>query len=82
MTVAEEMRTPLYMVSAGELGTSSYDVEKELTKILDLAYRWNAVLLLDESDVFLEQRTSDNLKWNQLVSCRCREISNTLVVHA
>lgn len=68
--VAEEMRTPLYMVSAGELGISSNDVEKELTKVLDLAYRWNAVLLLDESDVFLEQRDSQNLQRNQLVSSK------------
>ncbi|KAB2570500.1 putative inactive ATP-dependent zinc metalloprotease FTSHI 3 [Lasiodiplodia theobromae] len=67
-TVAEEMRTPLYMVSAGELGISCNEVEKELTKILDLACRWNAILLLDESDVFLEQRDSQNLQRNQLVS--------------
>ncbi|KAF4543378.1 uncharacterized protein LTHEOB_77 [Lasiodiplodia theobromae] len=66
--VAEEMRTPLYMVSAGELGISCNEVEKELTKILDLACRWNAILLLDESDVFLEQRDSQNLQRNQLVS--------------
>ena len=58
------------MLSAGELGTSSGQVEKRLADILDLAYRWNAVLLLDESDVFLEQRTSDNLERNQLVASR------------
>lgn len=58
------------MLSAGELGTSSGQVEKRLADILDLAYRWNAVLLLDESDVFLEQRTSDNLEGNQLVASR------------
>lgn len=66
--MAETARLPLYMVSAGELGTSSHDVEKGLTKILDLAYHWNAILLLDEADVFLEQRSSDNLQRNQLVS--------------
>lgn len=58
------------MVSAGELGTSSGRLEEDLTKILDLAYRWHAILLLDESDVFLEQRTSNNLEHNQLVSGR------------
>ncbi|KAI1120582.1 P-loop containing nucleoside triphosphate hydrolase protein [Nemania abortiva] len=67
-TVAENARRPLYMLSAGELGISSREVEKGLTEVLDLAYRWNAVLLIDESDVFLEQRTSDNLDRNQLVS--------------
>ncbi|KAI1362106.1 P-loop containing nucleoside triphosphate hydrolase protein [Xylaria arbuscula] len=67
-TVAEKAHRPLYMLSAGELGTASEKVEEGLTKILALAYRWRAILLLDESDVFLEQRTSDNLKRNQLVS--------------
>ncbi|KAI0865854.1 P-loop containing nucleoside triphosphate hydrolase protein [Xylaria cubensis] len=67
-TVSEKAQRPLYMLSAGELGISSERVEKRLGEILDLAYRWNAVLLLDESDVFLERRTSDNLERNQLVS--------------
>ncbi|KAI1454689.1 P-loop containing nucleoside triphosphate hydrolase protein [Annulohypoxylon moriforme] len=67
-TVAEKARRPLYAVSAGELGISSHDVEEGLTKIFDLAYKWDAVLLLDECDVFLEERTSDNLQRNQLVS--------------
>lgn len=78
MTVAERARQPLYMVSAGELGTSSQEVEKALTTILDLAYRWNAILLLDESDVFLEQRSSDNLQRNQLVSGRDSPRSSTI----
>ncbi|KAJ8132064.1 hypothetical protein O1611_g1564 [Lasiodiplodia mahajangana] len=68
ITVAEKACRPLYMVSAGELGASSRTVERGLTKAFDLANRWNAVLLLDESDVFLEERTSENLERNQLVS--------------
>ncbi|KAI0854881.1 P-loop containing nucleoside triphosphate hydrolase protein [Xylaria cubensis] len=67
-TVAEKACRPLYMVSAGELGSSGDTVERGLTKVFDLANRWNAVLLLDESDVFLEERTSENLERNQLVS--------------
>ncbi|KAI1345352.1 P-loop containing nucleoside triphosphate hydrolase protein [Xylaria sp. FL0043] len=67
-TVAEKACRPLYMLSVGELGTSSDTVERGLTKAFDLAQRWDAVLLLDESDVFLEERTSDNLERNQLVS--------------
>ncbi|KAI2626787.1 P-loop containing nucleoside triphosphate hydrolase protein [Hypoxylon sp. NC1633] len=67
-TVAEKACRPLYMANAGELGTYSEDVEHGLAKIFDLAYRWNAVLVLDECDVFLEERTSENLGRNQLVS--------------
>jgi len=43
------------MVSVGELGTSPRHLEAELTKILDVAHSWGAVLLLDEADVFLGQ---------------------------
>ena len=51
--IAELLKRPLYMVSVGELGTNSRDLETELNKILDVAHSWGAVLLLDEADVFL-----------------------------
>jgi hypothetical protein len=65
--MAETARLPFYMVNAGEPGTLSHAVERGLTKILDLAYDWNAIVFLDEADDFLEQRSSDNLQRNQLV---------------
>lgn len=67
-SVAETMRAPLYMMSAGDLGTASYQVESSLSNVLEMASKWNAVLLLDEADVFLEQRTSHDLERNKLVS--------------
>lgn len=70
ITVAEQSCRPLYVASAGELGASIDQVEKGLTKVFDLAKRWGAVLLLDESDVFLEERSSESLERNQLVSGR------------
>ena len=51
--IAELLKRPLYMVSTGELGTRSDQLEIELNKILDVAHSWGAVLLLDEADVFL-----------------------------
>ena len=38
--IAELLKRPLYMVSAGELGTHPRDLETELTKILDIAHTW------------------------------------------
>ena len=46
---------PLYNVSSSDLGTSSYSVEKGLADTIKLAETWNAIILLDEADVFLEQ---------------------------
>jgi SpoVK/Ycf46/Vps4 family AAA+-type ATPase len=66
--IAEYLKRPLYMVGAGELGTSTHALEQQLSRILDVAHTWNAVLLLDEADVFLERRTMHDLQRNALVS--------------
>ena len=67
-SVAENMHAPLYMMSAGDLGLESYNVENSLSNVLEMATKWNAVLLLDEADVFLEQRSAHDLERNKLVS--------------
>ena len=62
------MKAPLYMMSAGDLGLSSGEVESSLSNVLEICTKWNAILLLDEADVFLEQRSSHDLERNKLVS--------------
>lgn len=49
-SVAEEMKVPLYMMSAGDLGIDPSRVEQQLQDILEMCTRWNAVCLLDEAD--------------------------------
>ncbi|OCL09532.1 P-loop containing nucleoside triphosphate hydrolase protein [Glonium stellatum] len=66
--VAEKSRVPLYSMSAGVLGTKPEEVEKSLDRALELCRLWNAMLLLDEADVFLGARTNDGLARNELVS--------------
>jgi hypothetical protein len=66
--ISELLRCPLYMVSAGELGTDPAKLELELQNILDIAHSWGAVLLLDEADVFLEKREVHDIHRNALVS--------------
>lgn len=66
--IADLLKCPLYMVSAGDLGTESSKLEKELQNILDIAHSWGAILLLDEADVFLEQRSIHDIHRNALVS--------------
>lgn len=67
-SIADLLQRPLYMVSAGDLGTSSQTLERELQNILDIAHAWGAVLLLDEADVFLEKRSTHDIHRNALVS--------------
>lgn len=66
--VAEELKRPLYRVGAADLGLSADNVESCLKRAFDRCSHWNAVLLIDEADVFLETRSSDRLAQNELVS--------------
>ena len=61
-------------ISAGELGTSVEKLEAQLPLIFQRADKWNAVLLLDEADVFLEQRSLHDVHRNALVSVFLREL--------
>lgn len=67
-SIAEAMQTPLYCMSAGEVGNDSRYVEARLEAIFDMVTRWSAVLLIDEADIFLEERSLENLERNKLVS--------------
>lgn len=68
VSVAEDMHSPLYSIGAGELGESADEVERGLRRVLEISTKWGAVLLLDECDVFLEQRSSKSIQRNKLVS--------------
>ncbi|KAL8692933.1 MAG: hypothetical protein Q9218_002135 [Villophora microphyllina] len=67
-SVAENIHAPLYMMSAGDLGLTSSEVESSLQNVLEMCTKWNAVLLIDEADVFLEARSAHDLERNKLVS--------------
>ncbi|KAI1266462.1 P-loop containing nucleoside triphosphate hydrolase protein [Xylariaceae sp. FL1019] len=73
-SVAEHMRRPLYMMSASDLGTDASEIEYGLDRVLDMVAKWNAVLLLDECDVFLERRSTHDLDRNRIVSIFLRTL--------
>ncbi|KAE8442709.1 hypothetical protein EG329_002900 [Mollisiaceae sp. DMI_Dod_QoI] len=66
--VAQANRKPLFPITCGDLGFTPESVETSLNEIFRLAHLWDCVLLLDEADIFLSQRTKDDLKRNALVS--------------
>jgi hypothetical protein len=55
-------------LTVADIGTRETKIEAELLKWFDLAEAWNAVLLVDEADIFLEQRKNRDLARNGLVS--------------
>ncbi|KAJ6488032.1 P-loop containing nucleoside triphosphate hydrolase protein [Mycena sanguinolenta] len=71
--VAEATRRPLYSVSAGELGTSPKELDERLALVLEMAQTWDAVCLLDEAEVFLQERGNDVVR-NALVSIFLRQL--------
>ncbi|KAK4638903.1 hypothetical protein QC761_703490 [Podospora bellae-mahoneyi] len=66
--VAEITEKPLYRVTCGDIGTSPENVEQYLESVLYLGQMWGCVVLLDEAEVFLEQRGLADLNRNALVS--------------
>lgn len=56
---AELVERPLVKIHSGRLGTSPQEIQENLQEHFRLAKRWNAVLLLDECDVFVMRRGND-----------------------
>lgn len=73
-SVAEIARKPLYTVTCGDIGTRPEEVEKYLESVFYLGKLWDCVVLLDEAEVFLEQRTLQDLHRNALVSVFLRAL--------
>lgn len=72
--VADSFEKPLYQVTCGDIGTDPEQLEERLEEIFDYAVTWGAVLLLDEADIFLQDRDYANLERNALVSIFLRTL--------
>jgi hypothetical protein len=73
-SVAEMAEKPLYPVTCGDIGTKPAEVEKYLESVFHLGKIWGCVVLLDEAEVFLEQRSLNDLTRNALVSVFLRAL--------
>lgn len=65
--ISELLHQPLYSITVGELGTTPDTLEQKLTQILEMTKSWNASILIDEADIFLEKRTSNDIQRNAMV---------------
>lgn len=64
---AEHLQRPLYTLTSGELGTTPTELEENLAQVLQLAAAWDAVLLVDECDIFLNARDGCDVTRNAMV---------------
>ncbi|KAF7556377.1 hypothetical protein G7Z17_g1416 [Cylindrodendrum hubeiense] len=70
--VAELFKKPLLQITCGDLGTTAKEVEQTLETNFALASKWGCILLLDEADVFLAERTKEDFQRNGLVAAFLR----------
>ncbi|KAF5878921.1 putative aaa family atpase protein [Botrytis fragariae] len=66
--VAEIAEKPLYKITYRDIKSKPEEVEQFLNSVLHLGKAWSCFVLLDEADVFLEERSMSDIKRNALVS--------------
>ena len=71
---SEHLHRPLFMVGSGALGVHAEELEQRIGDIFNLAACWNAVLLIDEADVFLERRSLHDMERNAMVAVFLRQV--------
>ncbi|KAF1989440.1 hypothetical protein K402DRAFT_272627 [Aulographum hederae CBS 113979] len=59
--VALATQKPLLPISASDVTTEADQVEAKLERIFKLATKWKAIVLIDEADVFLQNRNISSL---------------------
>jgi hypothetical protein len=57
-------------ITAADLGDEPVELEKNLLQFFRNATSWDAVVLLDEADVYLERRSINDLRRNSIVSSK------------
>lgn len=70
---SEYIKKPIYSVQCSQLGLNINSIEEKLKEILRRSSRWNCILLIDESDVYIRER-GDDLEQNAIVGVFLRLI--------
>ena len=65
---ADHLKKPLYHINIGDLDLNPENLEAGLNEIDKLCNQWNAILLMDEADIFLESRSFSDISRNTIVS--------------
>ncbi|KAI4931507.1 hypothetical protein J4E85_004100 [Alternaria conjuncta] len=73
-SVAEYTKRPLLSITAADLGHEPIELEQNLLRFFKNAAAWDAIVLLDEADIYLAQRSSEDLRRNGIVSIFLRAL--------
>jgi SpoVK/Ycf46/Vps4 family AAA+-type ATPase len=72
--IAQYVKRPLLAVTCADIGVGPSEVEENLRRWFRKARRWEAIMLLDEADVYMEYRQIHDLSRNNLVAGFLRAI--------
>ncbi|KAL8687493.1 MAG: hypothetical protein Q9218_006349 [Villophora microphyllina] len=72
--IAQATKRPLIALTIGDLTVQENQIETRLVDWFSLAERWQAILLLDEADIFLERRATRDIQRNSIVSIFLRRM--------
>ncbi|KAH6849843.1 P-loop containing nucleoside triphosphate hydrolase protein [Chaetomium sp. MPI-CAGE-AT-0009] len=73
-SLAQQMKKPLVSLSVGNLIWDEWKLQERLVAEFSRAIDWDAILLLDEADVVLEERSFEDVRRNAIVSVFLREL--------
>lgn len=66
-SIALRNRQPLVSLTISEIGIQEKALEAALVRCLSVAQKWRAIVLIDECDIFLEQRERKDIARNGIV---------------
>jgi SpoVK/Ycf46/Vps4 family AAA+-type ATPase len=72
--VADRTHRPLFYLQAEDLGINAATLGANVKRVFEMATDWDAVILLDEADVFMAERNPNDIHRNELVSIFLREL--------
>lgn len=61
-------------MTASDIGVDPAEIESQLLKWFKLAEHWGALILIDEADIYMEERRSQDLERNHLVASFIRAL--------
>lgn len=66
--ISEYTQRPLLSLTCTDIGTDPTEVDNKLRYWFKMAKHWGAILLIDEADIYMEQRVTQDLSRNNLVA--------------
>ena len=67
-SIADHSQRPLYSLGEMNYGRTHDSLERHLNTELARASKWGAVVLMDEADVFMQERSANEYSRNEQVS--------------